>query len=43
VVLSNSDSGDTVVTSPAFAPGYTLDLNRVVWANGPQTLRVVLG
>ena len=26
-----------------FAPGYTLDLNPVVWANGPQTLRVVLG
>ncbi len=31
------------VTGMAFAPGYTLDLNPVVWANGPQTLRVVLG
>jgi hypothetical protein len=26
----------------AFAPGYALDLNPVVWANGPQTLRVTL-
>jgi cytochrome P450 len=26
----------------AFAPGYTLDLNPVVWANGPQTLWVRL-
>jgi cytochrome P450 len=25
-----------------FAPGYVLDLNPVVWANGPQTLRVTL-
>jgi len=30
------------VADMAFAPGYTLDLNPVVWANGPQTLRVTL-
>ena len=30
------------VAGLAFAPGYTLDLNPVVWANGPQTLRVTL-
>jgi cytochrome P450 len=30
------------ITGMAFAPGYSLDLNPVVWANGPQTLRVTL-
>ncbi len=30
------------VDAVEFAPGYTLDLNPVVWANGPQTLRVKL-
>jgi cytochrome P450 len=30
------------VSGLAFVPGYTLDLNPVVWANGPQTLRVTL-
>jgi cytochrome P450 len=30
------------VSGLAFPPGYTLDLNPVVWANGPQTLRVTL-
>ena len=30
------------VDAMAFSPDYTLDLNPVVWANGPQTLRVTL-
>jgi cytochrome P450 len=30
------------IDAMAFAPGYALDLNPVVWANGPQTLRVTL-
>jgi cytochrome P450 len=30
------------IAGMAFAPGYSLDLNPVVWANGPQTLRVTL-
>jgi hypothetical protein len=30
------------ITGLAFAPGYSLDLNPAVWANGPQTLRVTL-
>ena len=30
------------IASMGFAPGYTLDLNPVIWANGPQTLKVTL-